>query len=530
MRFLFLFLLFCVSLLGQSKPTMPIFEEEQRPIEWTELVPSPDTIVYYVDPAGNDGNNGTSPATPKRTMQAAYNSLRDNSADWMLLKRGTTFNENLEWNKSGRSNTERLVIAAYGPESQPRPVIITTYAAIYHFRNYLGFSNVNIMNLDIKNPAYDPTINSSLCGLILLGTFNNLLIEDVRTTGMGGGIVLYDPNGVLGQPGRNTVLRRCTVLDAFKRPDIGHSQGMYTDGHQLTIEECLFDHNGWLESDPSTQTIFNHNLYVNYTGGTPITFRNTISARASSHGAQFRTGGIIDNNLFYQNPLNILIGSSQNVIRLNDSVISNNVVIDSRDIYTNGRGNALDIVGGNNHLIINNIFKDRITGSGQPAISVNGSSFPARNLNFTRNIISNWRSQSFYFSGPTNSINQVIFRQNEIYEPITQLIMDGPVYPPISLSLYNKYYTPTLRPFYINAGFRTPTEYFNLVGDIGSTYSSTVPSLQTVTLTTYYNTLRNTNTGAVGFLTEARENRKGNWDPALTAWAVNNYIRSAYGR
>lgn len=530
MRFLIIFVLFCISLLGQSKPVMPIFEEEQRPIEWMELTLSPDTIVYYVDPAGNDSNNGTSPTTPKRTMQAAYNALRDNSADWMLLKRGATFNENLEWNKNGRSNTERLVIAAYGPESQPRPVIIPTYAAIFHFRNYQGFSNVNIMSLDVKNPTYDPVTNSSLCGLTLLGTFNNLLIEDVRTTGMGGGITLYDPNGVLGQPGRNVVLRRCTIVDAFKRPDIGHSQGMFTTGHYLTIEECLLDHNGWLESDPSTQTIFNHNLYVNYTGGTPTTFRNNISARASSHGAQFRTGGIIDNNLFYQNALNILIGSSQNVVPINDSVVSNNVVIDAKDVYTNPRGNALDIVGGNNHLVINNIFKDRVTGSGQPCISVNGGSFPVRNLNLTRNIVSNWRAQSFYFSGPSNSVNQVTFRQNEVYEPLSQMIMDGPSYPATNLSVYNKYYNPSTQPFLVGGAYRTPTQYFSLVGDVGSTYSTTVPPLQTVNLDTYYNTLRNTNTGAVGFLTEARENRKGNWDPALTAWAVNNYIRAAYGR
>ena len=538
MRFLILFVLFCASLLGQSKPVMPIFEEEQRPIEWTELTPSPDTIQYFVDNAiGDDSFNGRSPwvlgngVGPKRTIQAGYNQLRDGYPDFLFIKRGQTFNENIEWNKSGRSNTERMVISAYQNELHlPRPVIVPTYAAIFHFRNYQGFSNVNIMSLDVKNPNYNPLVDTSLCGFTLLGTFNNVLIEDVRTTGMGGGINMYDPNGIASQPGENVVLRRCVIVDAHKRPNIGHSQGMFTTGHKMVIEECLFDHNGWLESDPSTQTIFNHNLYVSHSGVVPITFRNSISARASSHGGQFRTGGILDNNLFYQNALSILVGSSQSTVPPNPSVVSNNVVLDAKDIYTNPRGNALDIVGGSNHLVINNIFKDRLTGSGQPAISISGSYFPVRNLNLTRNIISNWRSQSFYFSGGAGSVNQITFRQNEIYEPISQMIMDGPVYPQLSLSLYNKYYNPATQPFLVGGAYRTPTQYFSLVGDVGSTYSTTVPALQTVNLDTYYNTLRNTNTGAVGFLTEARENRKGNWDPALTAWAVNNYIRAAYGR
>lgn len=533
MRFLILFVLFCASLVGQSKPTMPIFEEEQRPIEWTELVPSPDTIQYFVDNAiGDDSFNGRSPwvlgngVGPKRTIQAGYNQLRDGYPDFLFIKRGQTFYENIEWNKSGRSDTERMVISAYQNElNLPRPVIIPTYAAIFHFRNYQGFSNVNIMSLDIKNPSYNPATNSSLCGLSFLGTFNNFLIEDVRTTGMGGGINLYDPDGT--QPGNNVVLRRCVIVDAHKGPNIGHSQGMFTTGHRIVFEECLFDHNGWLESDPSTQTIFNHNLYVSHTGLVPVTFRNSISARASSHGGQFRTGGILDNNLFYQNALSMLVGSAQNVSIVNPSVISNNVVIDGKDIYTNPRGNALDIVGGNNHLVVNNIFKDRVTGSGMPCISVNGAFFPARNINFTKNIVSNWRAQAFYISGNTN---QLIFRQNEVYEPISQMIMDGPSYPQTSLSLYNKYYNPATQPFLVNGAYRTPAQYFSLVGDIGSTYSTTVPPLQTRNLDTYYNTLRNTNTGAVGFLTEARENRKGNWDPALTSWAVNNYIRAAYGR
>lgn len=51
------------------------------------------TRIFYVDPiAGNDSNNGLHPTTPFRNLKTAIHLLEDNRPDWILLKRGRTFN------------------------------------------------------------------------------------------------------------------------------------------------------------------------------------------------------------------------------------------------------------------------------------------------------------------------------------------------------------------------------------------------------------------------------------------------------
>ena len=70
----------------------------------------------------------------------------------------------------------------------------------------------------------------------------------------------------------------------------------------LLIEENLFDHNGWSEFIPGANaTTFNHNIYV-VTSTIDLVARGNILARASATGLQARSGGIVENNLFVDNP------------------------------------------------------------------------------------------------------------------------------------------------------------------------------------------------------------------------------------
>jgi hypothetical protein len=418
-------------------------------------------------------------------------------------------------------------MGAYGDEAIDRPIIIPSYSAVFHFRNYSGFRNAIFTSLDIKNPNYVPSSGASIIGISFLGAFHNLLIEDVRTTGMSGGISLWNPAGV---PGNNVVVRRCQILNAFSAPNIAHSNGMYASSQRnFVVEDCLFDHNGWKEGDPSTQTIFNHNLYFHDSGSVyPLIFRNNISARASSHAVQMRSGGIADNNLLYQNPLNILIGSSQAVYPPIPSTISNNVINDSRDINGAARGNGLDFVGGDNHFIINNIFKDRVTGSPlMAAISFQGALFPVRSANVRSNITWNWNAPSYSFYGGT--INNITLANNNVNEVLPILITEGDRSPTLN-HRNNFYWCPNTNPFRWNNGYLIPSQFFTSVNDTGSIFSQSVFPDPTRNLNTYYNTIFNTNTGAMGFINAARENRRGRWDPRLTASAANDWIRAGFGR
>ncbi|MEO0611667.1 MAG: hypothetical protein AAFZ67_14670, partial [Planctomycetota bacterium] len=72
---------------------------------WTEFEASRDTRTIYVAANGRDTNHGRSANRPVRTVAEGIRRLRDGRPDWLLLRRGDTFNESLgsNWSKSGRS-------------------------------------------------------------------------------------------------------------------------------------------------------------------------------------------------------------------------------------------------------------------------------------------------------------------------------------------------------------------------------------------------------------------------------------------
>jgi cysteine-rich repeat protein len=91
---------------------------------WTVFHPSADSrIVYVSQSTGNDANDGLSASTPKKTVAAGaalirnqydypYNATR--YPDWLLLKRGDSWNESLGgWSASGRSNTGKRIVLIF---------------------------------------------------------------------------------------------------------------------------------------------------------------------------------------------------------------------------------------------------------------------------------------------------------------------------------------------------------------------------------------------------------------------------------
>ena len=88
---------------------------------WTVFGRSADTrIVYVSNSAGNDANDGLSESAPVKTIAKAKTLLRNGAPDWMLLKRGDTWSENLTgWSRSGRS-TSRPSIAGTWPATCSR--------------------------------------------------------------------------------------------------------------------------------------------------------------------------------------------------------------------------------------------------------------------------------------------------------------------------------------------------------------------------------------------------------------------------
>jgi hypothetical protein len=73
-------------------------------------------LIYVSSTAGDDTNDGLSPATPKRTLAGGVDQLRDGYPDWLFLRRGDTWAEGFApFEFSGRSDDEPIVVTAYGP-------------------------------------------------------------------------------------------------------------------------------------------------------------------------------------------------------------------------------------------------------------------------------------------------------------------------------------------------------------------------------------------------------------------------------
>jgi hypothetical protein len=90
--------------------------------------PADKSFTYYVDPAGNDANNGTTANSPFRTV-AKVNSLSLKPGESVGFKAGGVWRENLVIRRSGNAVSGPITYGAYG--SGPQPVISGSEAATW---------------------------------------------------------------------------------------------------------------------------------------------------------------------------------------------------------------------------------------------------------------------------------------------------------------------------------------------------------------------------------------------------------------
>jgi hypothetical protein len=111
---------------------------------------------YYISAAGNDANNGTSQATPWKTISKLNSSWTPiNAGDSILFRRGDTFIGPLIVGKSGTS-TAKFNFGAYGTGAKP---IIT------------GFSTVSSWTL-VSTGVYQATVSGGTSNPLWLVTIN----------------------------------------------------------------------------------------------------------------------------------------------------------------------------------------------------------------------------------------------------------------------------------------------------------------------------------------------------------------------
>ncbi len=341
---------------------------------WTVIEPAADTTIYYVsDSDGNDSNTGLSPSTSLKSFAAALAKTNDNTADWILLKRGDTFTENVAV-RYGRSATEPFVISSYGDSTQ-RPLMNTgTQHAIQPTNTFQFFS---IIGLDFyahtRNPDSIDFINHEGADAIDLYRQaglpgNDILIENCAFR-------YYADSTVSGAARPVNIHIRRNIFEHNYSPGGSHSQGLGAGViDNLVFEGNIMDHNGWLlQSNGSAAvgqaTIFNHNTY--FLGMRNMLYRGNALMRGSSLGSKFTSGElddvanyVIDNNLYLDNEVGISMGFNFEDYaphRFANVEITNNVLLNFGNSQPTGRtlgwGMWLDGLNGgeirNNHFLHN---------------------------------------------------------------------------------------------------------------------------------------------------------------------------------
>lgn len=301
--------------------------------------PSPDSrIVYVSETSGSDNFSGLQIESPKRTIAAGVALLRDGYPDWLCLKAGDVFNTGFgDWKRNGRSALEPMVITSYGGTT--RPILRTGTSPGLQTQNSSGtpslLHSLVFLGLDFVahtrkqgSPTYTGPAGS--IGIRWLRPCRDITIDNCRIDSYVSGIVAQNYEN---KEFKNFHIRYCVVVDSYNTG--GHSQGIFASGVDvLIIEDCVFDKNGYgdLPTADDDPTIYNHNLYLQYTNAPNAIVRRNVISRAASHAVQMRNGGLMEDNFVYRNPIGLQTGSTEHPLPEAEYAVRNNVVLEAGDI------------------------------------------------------------------------------------------------------------------------------------------------------------------------------------------------------
>jgi hypothetical protein len=499
---------------------------------WTVFTPSVDTRTVYVSSStGNDANNGLSPVTARRTVAAGKALLRDGFPDWLLLKCGDTWDESLntngEFRLNGRSLAERMLVSSYGTGA--RPLLRTGTGT--GVDNFTQGNHIAIVGLHFWAHTY--TGQGTPRGVQWLGATANFLLEDCF-------IEAYETNVVvMGYPEpthrqSNVTIRRNVIVDAYNTGS-SNSQGIFASGTDgLLMEENVLDRNGWNDTIPgSLPTWYRRNVYIQ-NGCTGVTLRGNILAR--TEGAQMRSGGSVEENLFLHLPIAVLLGGgmipeAQGVT----GTMHHNVMLDGGDLQPGSpRGWGMWLSNLSQATIDSNVIAHNVSGHAPYPVTfdvaLNGRG--VENTVFSNNIIYAWNGYSRFKGTAAQTVN-IQLLDNKLQNEITSdplIVHDQAGSTNGVISANNVFHCLLPENSWMQAGpLAAPfTRWKSLVHDTGSIAQQVVFPDPTRTIGTYHASIGGAPT-LDAFMTEARNQSKANWRGEYTARAVNAYIRAGFG-
>lgn len=540
---------------------------------WTIFKPSKNSFIVYVSSSeGDDATGiiytikdvGDDPFSPKihsnlkpfKTFKAAFEKTRNNHPDWILVKRGDSFFENIRV-KNGKSLLEPFLIAAYG-NNKSNPIFNTADKTALQVC-CRSTSNIAIQGLDFYAHTRDPKTSFYISpdggsGFNIYVaenyTIKNILLEGNR-------FKFYGGSGIQG-PGKfiNIVLRRNSFLDSYSTTS--HSQGLYAANVTMKLEENIFDHNGWLkqaDKDIGTKqgaaTIFNHNIY--FANSNNVEIVNNVFLRSSSihnkftanKGKNSSTNIIIKNNLYVDGEMGISAGgNATDAYRFKDFEINNNVMLNIGRSRPTGRtlGWGMEIQdwdGGiisNNYFLnqenpfVNNVFGLKISGTNR-GVQVENNKFynlmnghalvlknesDEKSISITNNKFQ-FKQNSDFIIKYENDLKSYLFENNQYFHKAgkcqtfeSDITLD---------SLYLK-----ILKFFMECESTSFNKWLNLTDERenqwGKSFNGKLKTIET------YQKLMNKEPSIDAFIKEFRNLSMKNWNENYTAKAINEYFKT----
>ncbi|MEJ5209261.1 hypothetical protein [Denitratimonas sp. CY0512] len=569
-----------ISMAGGGLSVADFNLPQQDEAGWSILTPSADSRLVYVDAnAGSDSNGqfhlladaviGADPTQPVgavlafRTLAAAQAQLRQDSPDWLLLRAGGVWEESLPIRR-GRSATERMVATAWG--EGPRPELRTGVE-----RGIASSHPVNVAVVGIRFWAHTRDTDGpyftgyeggsgmsfSTWQAPSLNQVRDVLIEDCVFRTYANNVFTGDaPN----EPITRLAVRRSIISGNYKTTGMGHSQGIYHSGKghgdgvaTILLQENLFDHNGWRiqsingnnDAEGGQATIFNHNTY--FSSASNVLFQRNLFLRPSSISNKWTAyltaehydsrRLVTDNNLYVDGEIGISLGGNYppgGALRFDDIAIHNNVFTDiGRSRPTNRSLSwSVEAIDWKYGSIRSNLFiHQRAPITNSYALQVTAPS-QGETVLVENNVIANFHSSTYgglVRLQDGGNFDQVLFHNNTVQasseSPLVSLDPGGYLF-----TGNNRYHSPAAgnRHFRVDGTYMGVAEWAALTGDSGaSTDPVTFPAPER-DLETYIEHL-GLGSGFDDFLTAVYGQSRGNWNPALGAAAINDWLRGGFG-
>jgi len=175
---------------GCKKSSNGLSDEKAPAATGRHLTAAVTGTTYYIDPAGNDGNNGTSPATPWQTI-SKVNAQTFLPGDQLLFKAGGTWAGNIALLGSGSAGSP-IIVDMYGTGNKPvingGGLVNGSITLLLNNQSYWEINNLEITNTITTGLHYAVTgikVNNSNSTVVNHVYVKNCYVHDVNSTGVG---------------------------------------------------------------------------------------------------------------------------------------------------------------------------------------------------------------------------------------------------------------------------------------------------------------------------------------------------------